>query len=107
MTSVLLPYRVPAPGQSPFGSDAGAIGASLVGQAVSSLGTGVLVPVVAGPLVAAFVWGGAWWAVTVAAGLLIGPAAAVGGMMLAGSLYDQRSRITSYNVCYTKLLRES
>jgi len=91
VTSVLLPYRVPAPGQSPFGSDAGAIGASLVGQAVSSLGTGVLVPVVAGPLVAAFVWGGAWWAVTVAAGLLIGPAAAVGGMMLAGSLYDQRS----------------
>ena len=42
ITSVLMPYRVPAPGESPFGADAGSIGASLVGQLVSSLGTGVV-----------------------------------------------------------------
>lgn len=91
VTSVALPYRVPAPGESPFGADAGSIGASLVGQVVSSLGTGLLIPVVAAPLAAAFWWGGAWWTVSVVVSLVLGPAAAIAGAMAAGSLYDQRA----------------
>ncbi|NTV39226.1 MAG: hypothetical protein HGA51_04615 [Demequinaceae bacterium] len=91
ITSVLLPYRVPAPGESPFGADAGSIGASLAGQVVSSIGTGVVLPFVVAPLVCAFLWGGAWWPVSVAWGPLAGAAVAWWGTSLGGRRYDARS----------------
>lgn len=91
ITSVLMPYRVPAPGESPFGADAGSIGASLAGQLVSSLGTGVVVPFIVAPLVCAFVWGGAWWPVAIVWGPLVGGVIAWWGTSLGGRWYDARS----------------
>ncbi len=91
ITSVLMPYRVPAPGESPFGADAGSIGASLAGQLVSSLGTGVVVPFIVAPLVFAFVWGGAWWAAAIVWGPLLGGVIAWWGTSLGGRWYDIRS----------------
>ncbi len=91
ITSVLMPYRVPAPGESPFGADAGSIGASLAGQVVSSLGTGVIVPFIVAPLVFAFVWGGAWWVVAVVWAPVAGGVAAWWGTRLGGRWYDARS----------------
>jgi len=90
-TSIAMPYRVPAPGESPFGADAGSIGASLAGQVVSSLGTGAVVPIVAAPLVFAFVWGGAWWIVALVWAPLGGIAVTWLGTALAGKWYDART----------------
>lgn len=90
VTSVVMPYRVPGPGESPFGADAGSIGASLAGQLVSSIGTGLLVPVVVAPLVCAFVWGDAWWLVTPLWAVAVGVASAWKGTYLAGRWYDRR-----------------
>lgn len=91
VTAVALPYRVPAPGESPFGADAGSIGASLIGQAVSSLGTGVVVPLVAAPLLAAFMWGGGWWVLSVVVSIVLGVAVAILGVRAAGSLFEARA----------------
>ncbi len=91
ITSVLMPYRVPAPGESPFGADAGSIGASLAGQLVSSVGTGVVVPFVVAPLVCAFVWGGAWWPLSIVWGPLAGATIAWWGTSFGGRWYDARS----------------
>lgn len=91
VTSVLMPYRVPAPGESPFGADVGSIGASLAGQVVSSAGTGLIVPFVAAPLACAFVWGGAWWLVCLVWGPAVGAAIAAWGTSLAGRRYDSRA----------------
>jgi len=91
ITSVLMPYRVPAPGESPFGADAGSIGASLAGQLVSSVGTGVVVPFIVAPLVFAFIWGGAWWPLCVVWGPLAGGVIAWWGTSLGGRWYDTRS----------------
>lgn len=90
-TSVLIAYPVPAPGESPFGQSSGAIGASLAGQVVSSLGTGIVVPIVAAPLLAAIVWGGWWHALAVAMGLSFGIVAPVAAARAAGRIYDSRS----------------
>lgn len=91
LTSVAMPYRVPAPGESPFGADAGSIGASLVGQVVASAGTGVVMPFIVGPLVCGIVWGGAWWVVAAIWPLLVGVVCAWWGAGLAGRLYDKKS----------------
>jgi ABC-2 type transport system permease protein len=91
LTSVAMPYRVPAPGESPFGADAGSIGASLAGQVVSSAATGLVAPIALAPLACAFVWSGAWWAVSIVWAPLVGIAAALIGTSLAGKWYDARS----------------
>ena len=91
ITSVVMPYRVPAPGESPFGADAGSIGASLAGQVLSSLGTGVVVPFIVAPLAFAFVWGGGWWPLCIVWGPLAGGAIAWLGSSLGGKRYDARS----------------
>jgi len=91
VTAVTLPYRVPAPGESPFGADAGSIGASLIGQVVSSLGTGIVVPLVAAPLLAAFVWGNEWWVLSVVVSLVLGVTTSVLGVRAAGTLFEARS----------------
>ena len=90
ISSILLPYRVPAPGESPFGAEPGTIGASLGAQAASSLGTGVVVPLVVAPLLAAFVWGGPWWFISAAVGVVCGVAGVWGGTRIAGALYETR-----------------
>ncbi len=90
VSSVLLPYRVPAPGESPFGAETGTIGASLGAQVASSLATGVAVPIVVSPLLAAFVWGGVWWLVAAVAGAACGVGGAWGGTRAAGALYERR-----------------
>lgn len=91
ISSVLLPYRVPAPGESPFGAEPGTIGASLGAQVASSIATGIAVPVVAAPLLAAFLWGGAWWIVSAVVGIAFGLAGVWWGTRLAGSLYEKRA----------------
>ena len=91
VTSVVMPYGVPAPGESPFGADAGSIGASLVGQVVSSVGTGAVLPFIVGPLVGAVVWGGIWWGVAAVLPAVVGAACAWWGAGLAGRLYDAKS----------------
>ena len=91
VTSVLMPYRVPAPGESPFGADAGSIGASLAGQVVSSVGTGAVVPLVVAPLAFAVAWGGWWWLVCIVWAPLVGGAITWWGIRLGGRLYDARA----------------
>lgn len=91
ISSVLLPYRVPASGENPFGAEPGSIGASLGAQAASSLATGIAVPFVVGPLVAAFMWGGPWWIAAVAVGVLCGGGGMWAGTHIAGALYDKRA----------------
>ncbi len=90
ISSIVLPYRVPAPGDSPFGAEPGSIGASLGAQAASSLVTGVVVPIVVAPLAAAFVWGGPWWFVSAAVAVVSGIAGVWGGTRIAGALYERR-----------------
>ncbi len=90
ISSILLPYRVPAAGESPFGAEPGSIGASLGAQAASSMATGVAVPIVVAPLVAAFVWGGPWWFVSAAVGAAFGVGGVWFGTRIAGALYERR-----------------
>lgn len=90
VSSILLPYRVPAPGESPFGAETGSIGASLGAQAASSLVTGVAVPIVVAPLVAAFAWGGPWWFVSAVVAVVCGVGGVWGGTRIAGALYERR-----------------
>jgi len=90
ISSILLPYRVPAPGESPFGAEPGTIGASLGAQVASSLVTGLAVPIVVAPLVAAFVWGGPWWFIAAVMGVASGVAGVWGGTHIAGTLYEKR-----------------
>ena len=90
IASVLLPYRVPAPGESPFGAQPGTIGASLGAQGAASLATGVAVPVVVAPLLAAFVWGGPWWSVSVVVAVACGLSGAWVGTRIAGAVYERR-----------------
>lgn len=91
VTSVAMPYRVPAPGESPFGADAGSIGASLAGQVVSSVGTGVVMPFILAPLVCALLWGGAWWAVAAVWAIAVGAVCAWAGTLVGGRLYDAKA----------------
>lgn len=90
-TSVLIAYPVPTAGDSPFGQGAGSIGASLVGQVLSSAGTSVVVPLTSLPLAAAIVWGGPWQWVAIVTGLALGPAALWWGTTAAGALFDRRT----------------
>jgi ABC-2 type transport system permease protein len=90
VASVLLPYRVPAPGESPFGAEPGTIGASLGAQFASSLATGVAVPIVVAPLLAAFIWGGPWWVASAIVGVACGVGGVWAGTRVAGALYESR-----------------
>jgi len=91
LTSVLLPYRTPAPGENPFGAEAGSVGAGLVGQLVSSLATLVLLPFVIVPCVLAVLVDARWGIVAAVGGVALGVAAYLYGLTVAGRLYDSRS----------------
>ena len=90
VSSVLLPYPAPRAGDSPFATETGSVGASLVAQLVATLATAVL----AAPVVVLFwltaegrVWlGGAVLAVGALGGVLVLAA----GVVLGGRLLDAR-----------------
>ena len=91
MTSVVLPYRTPAPGENPFGAEVGSVGAGLVGQLASSAATLLLMPFVLVPCVLAVVVDSRWGILAAVGGLGIGAAAYVYGLVIAGRLYDARA----------------
>jgi ABC-2 type transport system permease protein len=91
VTSVALPYRAPAPGESPFAAEVGSVGASLLAQIVSSLAAWAVALPVAFPLVAALRWHAGWGWLGLVLGTAVGTVAAVLGTRWAGSLYDARS----------------
>jgi ABC-2 type transport system permease protein len=91
ITSVVLPYRVPAPGDNPFGAEVGSVGAGLVGQIASSAATLVLLPFVIVPCVLAIAVDGRWGILACVGGIGLGAAALAYGVTIAGRLYDARS----------------
>ena len=88
--SPVLPYPVPRAGANPFAAPVGAIGASMLAQAVASAATGAAgLPVVLG-LVAVL-----WWSPVLSWPLLVlgavwGAGALVLGVNLGGRIYDGR-----------------
>lgn len=91
VSSATLVYPVPAPGASPYATQVGALGASLVAQLVTSLATAALcLPVTA--LYAVVLWWepGLAWAVLVA-GLLGGAGLVAAGVAVGGQVYDTRA----------------
>ncbi len=91
LTSVLLPYRAPAPGDNPFGTEVGAVGASLVAQLVSSLATAIAMPLVTVPFVLALANGTGWGWLALVTGLVFGPAGVALGVRLSGRAFDARA----------------
>lgn len=91
IASVALPYQVPAAGDNPFGQDTGALGASLVGQGLSSLGTAVVVPFAVAPAVAALVFGGWWIPVAIVAGAVVAVGSPAVALSLSQTLWKERT----------------
>jgi len=91
ITSVVLPYRAPVPGENPFSAQVGSIGAGLFAQAISSLASWVVAVPVVLPLVAALAWDASWGWVGLVTGTATGVVALVLGVRWAGTLYDRRS----------------
>ncbi|GAB3870432.1 hypothetical protein [Terrabacter terrigena] len=89
--SVVLPYPVPEPGASPFGTPPGAAGIAMGAQSLASVGTVLLSSPVL--LLALSAWGGSSWATWGAAvvGAVVGIAAAVTGTRLGARIYDRRA----------------
>ena len=91
--SVLAPYPVPAPGESPFSAPPGAAGVTMLSQTLASTGTLALAsPVV---FLAWLAWSseGAPWAVwaTGTLGLVTGPLFVALGLRVGASLYERRA----------------
>ncbi|WP_062380034.1 hypothetical protein [Demequina pelophila] len=91
VASVLVPYRVPAPGQSPFGAEVGSVGAGLLAQLASSAATLALVPLVLAPFILSLVVAPWWGAVALALGVVVGVGGYLGGVRLGGAAYDARA----------------
>ncbi|WP_430867375.1 hypothetical protein [Demequina aurantiaca] len=91
LSSVVFPYRAPAPGENPLGAEVGSVGAALVAQLASSAATVVLLPLVILPLALALVVDPRWAWLACIAGFGIGPAAYIAGVRYAGRMYDARA----------------
>lgn len=91
VSSVVFPYRAPAPGESPFAAEVGSVGAGFVAQIVSSLATAAVAPFVVTPLFWALVSHPGWGVVSAVTGPVLGALAYVWGVRLAGTMYDRRS----------------
>ncbi|SEJ31841.1 hypothetical protein [Demequina mangrovi] len=91
VSGVVIPYRAPAPGASPFGSEVGAVGAGLVAQLASSAVLAVLVPLVLLPFVLSLTVAPAWGWVACVVGAVAGVAGYAGGVRGAGAIYDRRA----------------
>ncbi len=89
--SVVLPYPVPKPGESPFHSPPGAAGMTMLSQTLASLGTAILAAPVL--VLALLAWGGHAWAVWVAllAGAALGPVLLWVAVRFGGALYERRA----------------
>jgi ABC-2 type transport system permease protein len=89
--SVVLPYPVPASGESPFNTPPGAAGITIAAQSLASIGTVALASPVLVP--AWFAWQGsvvAAWA-TGAVGVGTGAVVALAGIRVGAALYDRRA----------------
>lgn len=89
--SVLMPYPVPKPGESPFTTPPGAAGVTLLAQSILGVATLVLALPAIG--LAWFAWDGhAWatWALLLTGGAL-GPAFAWTGVRAGAALYERRA----------------
>lgn len=91
LSSVLVPYRAPAPGENPLGAEVGSVGAGLFAQLASSVATVVLLPLVLLPLALALTVDPRWAWLAAASGFVLGPVAYLMGVRWAGRLYDARS----------------
>jgi ABC-2 type transport system permease protein len=89
--SVVMPYAVPKPGESPFTTPPGGQGARMLAQTISSLGTAVLAsPVI---LLALLTWWERDWALwpTALSGILLGAGVFALGVRVGGRIYDRRA----------------
>jgi ABC-2 type transport system permease protein len=89
--SVVMPYPVPKPGESPFATPPGGQGARLLAQLISSVGTTLLAaPVI---VLGLLTWWERDWALwpTALSGILLGVGVFVLGVRLGGRLYDRRA----------------
>lgn len=91
LSSVVFPYRAPAPGENPLGAEVGSVGAGLVAQLVSSMATVVLLPLVILPLVLALALDPRWAWLACVTGFVLGPVGYFVGLRFAGKVYDARS----------------
>lgn len=91
LTSVLLPYRAPAPGENPFGAEVGSVGASLLSQLVSSIGAALAMPLVTMPLFLALAFDPNWGWLALITGAIFGPGGLFLGLRLAGRAYNVRA----------------
>jgi ABC-2 type transport system permease protein len=89
--SVVMPYPVPASGESPFSAPPGAAGVTMLAQTLASLGTVLL----ASPVIALgwFAWQGTTWLVWPAGllGLVLGAVFATVGIRAGARIYDRRA----------------
>jgi len=93
VSSVMLPYRVAAAGASPFATEMGTAGASILAQLVTSLITGVLsLPVLVGFGLALWWRPSVGWAV-LAIGVIGGGLVLWRGLVLGGAMYERRGAL--------------
>lgn len=91
VAAVLVPYRAPSPGQNPFGAEVGTVGAGFASQLASSAVAFALLPVVVVPFVLSLAVAPEWGWLACATGLVAGAAGYIGGIRLAGYVYDRRA----------------
>ncbi|GAA6525819.1 hypothetical protein [Intrasporangium sp. DVR] len=89
--SIVLPYPVPKPGESPFQTPPGAVGMTMLSQTVSSVATLVLAAPVL--VLGVLAWFGSGWAVlpALAMGLTSGVALLWFGVRLSAVVYERRA----------------
>ena len=93
VSSVAMPYRVAAAGASPFATEMGTAGASILAQLVTSLITGVLsLPVLVGFGLALWWRPSVGWAV-LAIGVIGGGLVLWRGLVLGGAMYERRGAL--------------
>ncbi|WP_062069334.1 hypothetical protein [Demequina sediminicola] len=91
LSSVALPYRAAAPGESPFGAEVGSLGASVAAQLVSSIATLMVLPLVTVPFILSLTVHAGWGWMALVTGVAMGVAGLWGGASAAGSLYNRRT----------------
>jgi ABC-2 type transport system permease protein len=93
ISSVTLPYRVAAAGSSPFATEMGTAGASILAQLMTSLITGLLsLPVLIGYGLALWWHPSVGWAV-LAVGVIGGPFVLWRGLVMGGAAYERRGAL--------------
>jgi ABC-2 type transport system permease protein len=91
ISSVVMPYRAPAPGENPFSAEVGSVGAGLLAQFFSSVAAWVVAVPVTLPLVAAIAWDARYGWLGLVFGTATGVAVLAYATRWAGRLYDRRS----------------